>query len=57
MGRQPRPPDLRVTSTGLPLQVCELRAGGLRIGLVVCGWWFVEELPRPQPLTANHWPL
>ena len=36
MGRQPRPPDLRVTSTGLPLQVCELRAGGLRIG-----WWRV----------------
>jgi len=31
MGRQPRPPDLRVTSTGLPLQVCELRAGGLRM--------------------------
>jgi len=31
MGRQPRPPDLRVTSAGLPLQVCELRAGGLRI--------------------------
>ncbi len=30
MGRQPRPPDLRVTSAGLPLQVCKLRAGGWR---------------------------
>jgi len=28
MGRQPRPPDLRVFSTGLPPQVCRLRTGG-----------------------------
>jgi len=52
MGRQPRPPDLRVTSTGLPLQVCELRAGGLRIG-----WWCVVGGRTSATSTTHCQPL